>query len=449
MHPTIKKCCMAVMMTAAAFCLSGCLFNASVEDLFCLPQLPPEYTELRERIDAIMTEGGEYAAPQSGNNIQPVQMVDLDSDGEEEAVVFMRKSSDERPLKIYIFRSVDESYEQAAVIEGSGNAIYSVSYTDMDQDGMQELIVGWRVSTELQALTVYSLNDFQPVELIRNTYSRYAVRDLNQDGMQELVLIRSDDQGNTVADYYAWSDHTLTQRLSANISVSVAELAAGRVHSGTLEGGFPALFVTGVEDTLFQVTDILAVKNDELVNITMNNATGVSTEIFRYQPLFPTDIDGDGLTEVPAPFDMVSWGSVDNCYPINWRRYDLNGSPTVALSTYHNVADGWYLILPEAWKKQVAVSRDDSDPEEIVTTFSIQTGDVGAYEEFMKVYTISGSSREYKVAQGNRFVLSRQGEKIYAAELLEANEEWNFGLTEDELRANFKLIVTDWALAED
>ncbi|QNL43692.1 VCBS repeat-containing protein [Oscillibacter hominis] len=445
----MKRCWMAAILLAVTFCLSGCLFNASVEELYSLPQLPPEYTELRERIDAIMAGGGEYAAPQSGSNIQPVQMVDLDGDGEEEALAFMRKSADERPLKIYIFRSVDDSYEEAAVIEGSGSAIYSIAYTDMDQDGLQELIVGWRVSTELQALTVYSLKDFQPVELLRNTYSRYAVRDLNQDGLQELVMIRSDDQGNTVADYYAWSDQTLVQRPSAKISVSIAELSSGRVRSGMLEGGVPALFVTGVEDSLFQVTDILAVKNDELVNITMNNATGVSTEIFRYQPLFPTDIDGDGLTEVPAPFDLAGWGSTDACYPINWRRYDLNGSPSLAISTYHDVADGWYLILPEEWKKRVTISRDDGDPDEIAVTFAIQGSDTEPYQEFLKIYTISGSSPEYKITQGSRFLLSRQAETIFAAELLDANESWDFGITEDELRSSFKLIVTEWASGDD
>lgn len=445
----LKQLTAAALLAAMAAMLSGCLFNTSVEELYSLPQLPPEYTELRERIEALAAQGCEYAAPQSGSNIQPVQMVDLDGDGVQEALVFMRKSDGEKPLRVYVFRADGDSYEETAVIEGSGSAIYSIAYTDMNQDGWQELIVGWRVSTELQALTVYSMENFRPTELLRNTYSRYSVRDMNQDGAQELLLIRADDQGNTVGDYYVWSEKSLVQRPSVNISATVGELSSGRVRSGMLEGNVPALFVTGVEDAQFQITDILAVKNDELVNITLNNTTGVSTEIFRYQPMFPTDINADGLTEVPVPFDIPARGAVEACYPLSWRTYDLNGSPTEAAVTYHNTADGWYLILPETWRQRVAVTRDESDSEEVAVTFCIRADEPELHVPFMKIYTISGSMPEYKITQGNRFILSRQGDVIYAAELLEANGTWQYAMTEDELRGSFKLILTEWTSGED
>ena len=81
------------MLTAAVGLLlllsaSGCGFSFSPTDLYSLPQLPEEYTELNSSLNQLLESGAEYAAPVSGSNIQPVQLEDLDGDGEEEALAF-------------------------------------------------------------------------------------------------------------------------------------------------------------------------------------------------------------------------------------------------------------------------------------------------------------------------------------------------------------------------
>lgn len=208
-------------------------------------------------------------------------MKDLDGDGQQEAVAFFRNSADEKPLKICIFTADGDTYQQTAVIEGSGTSIYSIEYNDLDNDGRQELIVGWRVSTDAQALTVYSLRTGQPEELMRTNYVKYAVTDLDQDDLQELVVLRSDEEGNGLADYYRWQDNMLSLQSYARISSTMAELSGqqGRVQKGALSDLSPALFITGVEDASWSVTDILTLREGELCNLLLSDVTGVSEEI--------------------------------------------------------------------------------------------------------------------------------------------------------------------------
>ena len=100
---------------------------------------------------------------------------------------------------------------------------------------------------------------------------KYAVNDLNQDGLWELVVLRADEEGNGIADYYCWQEEEFQLRTSARITSTMAELSQqGRVKSGVLQDGTPALFVTGVEESAWMVTDILTVKNGELVNILLS-----------------------------------------------------------------------------------------------------------------------------------------------------------------------------------
>lgn len=424
--------------------LSGCGgFNIEFnpEELYALPELPAKYTELNAQLGAILEDGAEYAAPASGTNIQPVQLTDLDGDGQQEAVAFFRKAEDEKPLKIYIFSAQGDRYERSAVIEGSGASIYSVVYADLDGDGRTELIVGWRVNAELQALSVYALDAAGPTEILRSvSYVRYASVDLDGDGLQELVVLRADEEGEGAADYYDWRKEGLTAQSPARISVTMAELSQqGRLIAGTLRGGTPALFVTGVTEQSGAVTDVLALRNGELTNIVLSEATGVSGEIAPFYGLYPMDINNDGLTEVPAP---VSADGAPPFHRVDWRTYSLDGAGETAVSTYHSVEDGWYLQIPEAWVGRVEAERSTANGESSVTFYVLNEEGVrnGA---ILRITALTGSGREVRATRGNRFPLSRQSAVIYTAELPE-KPPWDQAMTAEEVRTAFSLIAREW-----
>ena len=444
---------LGLMAGVLALLTCGCGFAFSPEDLYSLPALPVEYTELNNCINQMIDQGAEYAAPVSGTNIQPVQMKDLDGDGQQEAVAFFRNSSDEKPLKICIYTAVEDTYAQTAMIEGSGTAIYSIEYSDLDNDGKQELIVGWRVSTDAQALTVYSLQGAQPEELMRTNYVKYALTDLDQDDLLEMVVLRSDEEGNGLADYYRWKDSMLSMESYVRISSTMAELSGqqGRVQKGTLSDGVPALFITGVEDGAWAVTDILTIWEGELCNLLISDVTGVSQEIVAYHGLYPTDINNDGIMELPQTLMASGWGESEwTSYRwVNWRTYDSAGTEKLVLNTYHNTEDGWYLELPEQWRGKVLISRSVGT-DEVTVTFSILGADMTeAPEPFLQITTLTGSSREIKATRGGRIILRRQVERIFTAELLEAGKTWQYGITEDQVREAFNLITTEWMAGDN
>lgn len=204
--------------------------------------------------------------------------------------------------------------------------------------------MGWRVSTDAQALTVYSLQGAQPEELMRTNYVKYALTDLDQDDLLEMVVLRSDEEGNGLADYYRWKDSMLSMESYVRISSTMAELSGqqGRVQKGTLSDGVPALFITGVEDGAWAVTDILTIREGELCNLLISDVTGVSQEIVAYHGLYPTDINNDGIMELPQTLMASGWGESEwTSYRwVNWRTYDSAGTReagTQHLSQYR----GW------------------------------------------------------------------------------------------------------------
>lgn len=453
MRGKIRALAAALALSAILSGCGGFHMEFNPEALYALPELPAKYTELNAQLGAILEDGAEYAAPAAGANIQPVQLTDLDGDGQQEAVAFFRKAEDEKPLKIYIFSAVGDRYERSAVIEGSGASVYSVVYSDLDGDGRTELIVGWRVSAELQALSVYALSPAGPQELLRSvSYIRYANADLDGDGLRELLVLHADEEGAGVADYYDWQQGGTLQNVSSvRLSVTMAELNQGRVISGALRDGRPAVFVTGVttpespELTASAVTDILTVPERELTNAALSSTTGVTGAVNVFRGLYPTDIDGDGAIEVPSPAGAPLSGAYDQ--RVDWMSYNGAGEAEVALRTYHNVEDGWYLQLPEAWVGQVEAERTTAGGDSSVSFYLLSEAGVrGA--AILRITTLTGSGREVRSTRGGRFPLSRQSDVIYTAELPET-PPWDQSMTAEEVCAAFSLIAREWIPAEN
>ena len=443
-----KRLLLALLAALVPILLSGCMLTSSVEELYALPQLPEEYQKLSAQIEEILASGAEYTAPTSGTNLQSVQLEDLDGDGDEEALAFFRTNSDGRPLRIYIFQAMGEGYQQAAVIEGSGTSIYSIHYEDMNGDGVKEILVSWQFSTGVQAMEVYVLEDLEPVLSMSTPYARYEVMDLDSDDIRELVVLRGDEteSGGSLADYYDWDGSSLVLRSTEKLSMTIAELQW--MEAGTLQNGETAVFVTGrvigVEETSRAITDILVYRDPDLTNIVLDDMTGVSSQISRFLNLQPTDINGDGVTEVPMPAELPAEGE-DAYWKIYWYSYSPDGAPEQQTITYHNLTDSWYLLIPESWDNHFTVRQSSVGATERATTFySVAGRQIG--EELLTIYTITGNSQETQAALGERTILRRQANTVYAVQYTEYYEkDWRYAVSQEQLAESFNPILTQWS----
>ena len=314
----------------------------------------------------LLSDGAEHAAPISGSNLQSVQMVDLDGDGVEEAVAFFRKATDERPVKIYFFRSNGDSYEQMALIEGTASSIYSITYYDLDGDGRREILVGFKSGTELQVLAVYTLRGSEPLNLLTTAYLRYAVSDLDGDGRQgaDGALQRRGEP------LHGGLLHLGRPRAELHLDARAVLLRArafSRVAAGALSDGQQALYVTGVADNSVAAYDILTVKNGVLRNVTQNTAS--SAVDGGSAPLTLSDRHRRQRRDPRSPSRSPSRRSMRRARPyyrILWHDYDSAGKSEVVCRTFHNAADGWSLLLPETWDEQVSLLRAGTPDENAV-----------------------------------------------------------------------------------
>lgn len=398
-----------------AFAASGCMAT-EVEELYSLPRQSEEYLQLQELIAQRIDQGGEYAAPLSGDYRQSVQLQDLDGDSRAEAIAFLADASHTPTICIYR-QDGEGQYYLYIIIQGEGSAVSSVEYADLNGDGITEFIVAWQIGGDIRLLSAYDLSGEEPAELFSADCSGFLVCDLDADGTEEILDLRIEYGGVSTLVRYSVDENNVVTASRANLSSGITEVR--RARESHLADGTKALFVESAygEDSL--ITDVFVVGNG-LVNIAMASS-GVANTV-REMPAYAVDINADRVMEIPE-----SSGDA-----LNWYALDAAGRKTLAMTTYHNYEDGWYLVLSDQLVSGLSVEETSGVAGEKAAVFMGRTG------ELLVIYTLTGENRLDRASAAGRFILRQEETTVYAAELL------TDAVTAEDVINSFNLIYSEW-----
>ena len=111
------------------------------------------------------------------------------------------------------------------------------------------------------------------------------------------------------------------------------------------------------------------------------------------------------------------------------------------ITTYHNVSDGWYLIIPESWRDQITISRNDQVTGRREVVFSRWRGENQEPVPFLSIYRMA-SSRSTGLEEDGWIILREEENIAYAASFHRSG--WDCGLDELDLLERFNTIQRSW-----
>lgn len=429
-----KKILMGLLF-AVTILLAGCSMR-TVDQMYCLPKRSEDYLNLQSAMDSAMS-GLEYQAPISGDNQQPVQMADLDGDGIEECLVFA-KGGGEKPLKILIFKQVEDQYVLADTLELHGTAFVQVQYVQFCNTKGCDLVIGRQVSDQVvRPVSVHSMVDGKMVQILSTQYTRLVATDLDENGQNELLILRpgEDSSANGIAELYSFRDGYLER--SQEVTMSEPADHIKRIMLSRLHDGMPAVYVASDVDGSAIITDVYALLDHTFTNVSLSNESGTSVQTLRNYYVYADDLDKDGVLELPDLIPSANPGDNANTdqYLVRWYSMKSDGSEVDKRYTYHSFTGGWYLELPDTIAKSLSVVQLGNSYE-----FSILNEDE-TLTKLMTVYVFTGQEREEQAVADNRFVLYRNESTVYAGHLEVASAAYN--MTQDSLISAFWLIASD------
>ena len=425
-------------------CLLGGCSGMSIDELYCLPKASEDYYDLQEALSQAQGNGLSYDAPASGARREPVQLVDLDYDGTDEAVAFFRSSQD-GSVAAYIFARRDSQYELADQIPCSGSAVGAVEYADLDGSGSLELLITCQVSEAVtQALQVSRYQNNAAESLLTAPCGRYVLTDLNGDGAKEILCITdSGAEASAAVTYYTYVGGQMKTGQELRLSENYSDIL--NIAQGTLEDGTEAVLITGTAEDQMK-TDVL-IQNDQAELTAVDCGTLGSSAQLQGGDLYPRDMDGDGNLEIPKGKVLPEYEAGSGTqWTVEWYGLTAKGKSGLKCSTYHCFDEGWYLELPESWDDAISV-REKSETDGTCTIHSVgfyqKSSGRKAGAEIVTIYALYGAARQEQVEARGLTSLYSDTDMILAVEINEDTAPWEGTVSVAQLSERFHVEAAE------
>ncbi len=359
---------------------------------------------------------------------------DLDGDGVEEILAFYQRRSEGMLTHVNVMRQTDDGWQTAQDLEPIGD-VADVDFCDMNGDGLKEVCIGWVIYTSrTNQMCVYEVENGLLVQRATEAYTRYAVCDINSDGVDELALALLDPSRQaSLLSFYKMEKGALTGLGTLSLDGSVVSYAALTVANVTSQTVGVYLDAYKATDTM--ITELVYFRGGRLYNPFASSQDGANVATLRYCSLNCTDINGDGVLEIPFSQPMPGYPQEDReptHHFVYWRFFNGQISDAVAL-WWVNAGEGYTLSLDAAFQDTLTARYDDAAG--CYDFFDYHNGEAHSLLFHLRRF----SAGEFEEAAGDYRALAENERYVWAAAVEPAGEQT---ISFERLTEGFQLIAS-------
>lgn len=435
-----RKITALLMSIIMVFCLCGCdLFAFDTEELLAPPALAGELADIAEAIT--QSAKGTYTLkyPSRGNYRSAVVQEDINGDGLLEAFAFYGMTEGENYTMTVNFlqkeKGLWKSFAEQKIVAGG---VDKIEFCDLDGDGVKEILIGWEIygTSEMQ-LAVYTHEDATLKQLMLQKYTHFTTCNLDDGEKNEVLIIKSATAENSnIAVLYSMGDDGMNLVSACPLDSNsktfnepiVSELSTGK----------PAVYIDEIKG-VGAVTEVLFLEKGLLVNPLHSPDTLETVETLRSAAFTTTDINSDGILEIPVQLEVpsVTESNVnEKLYLTNWCSF--NGEILVnQVTTMINQDDGYYCTIPAKFVGRIAILKDTSNRIREIYRYNPEEMTVG--ESLFYIKAVDKSAWDHGDFDGDGIKeIANNGETSFICRIsAAANKE---GITLESIVAGFKII---------
>lgn len=425
---------LAALLLIMAFS-AGCRYTAAPADLLKKPSIDNNRERLVEAIEKSLPRYSRLMLPHTDDYREAIRMVDLDGDGQDEAVVTYY--NEYYTPEIAVLKHSDNGWRQWVLIEQPlAWDIAWIKLQDMDNSGWKELLVGWVGSMESSnVLEVYSFQTkpvrnekgrlrLQPLQSI--PYHLAETGDLDGDGLPELAVVSATTRSGELEtssyylSVYSWSKGNAKLLDSFQLPEGVHSFE--RMVYGQAGQNVPGLVLEGGTGAHSMLTYMYAWEKDSLRLIYPSRIVGLDDGGFSERPTKSKDMNGDGIIELHRTREAPGNEELpysDKPWINDWIQWNGKDGFEKVAEQYADLTYGVEMDIPESWKNNYTVMKppktsygiatffyykDEAKRAEIATLYVVPIrqwhGVEGVWKEEGRTFNVLASS------SGNMFVIS-------------------------------------------
>ncbi|MDX8366856.1 hypothetical protein [Cytobacillus sp. IB215665] len=350
----------------SAILLTGCDIIQPNVELMKPPQLDSKKASLKNYVDSLLSEGDTLISTTESGDFNTITLVDLDKDGNDEAVVIYQTEQDKQHLISLIFKETDEGWEVLDKINFNGVYLTNLDFADITNDGFPEMIIGSSVEyprfSREKEFNLFKLNNGKMMNIYTDKLANIVIDDLDQDGIVDFVTIYHDEDISSVLTLYHYEDEHFVSidSISLPFEGSYYNVVSGLV-TPTQKG---ILLDVGLGSRSAS-TNIIAVENQTLRNKLQRSYTEPDP-LWKDYHVESGDINNDGIMEIatlriPAGYENNSYATI----PYITRFYQWDGKTDLIFinERFYSYSNGFYFDIPTDWEQNYTLHLSDDDSQ--------------------------------------------------------------------------------------
>ena len=428
--------------------IAGCQpITGDITDLMSPPKLTGEQQAIEKALENTIGKNKfTLKYPMEGDYRSPIILHNLDTDSAPEAIAFYCPIADKAGAHVMILKQIGGRWQKVDDISEEGNEVDRICFGDFDGNGYDDLAIGWTLYTKSGlGLGVYSLSGNKYTKVYRSDYfTDMTTLDMDGDGKTDILLLKLDPSAAQAADrdvasLVSFKNGRLTEISHVLMDATVSRYAG--VYPTKVDGQ-PAVLVDGYKGAHSMITEILTWKNGQLSSPLYDSSSKTVTQTLREVPITCTDINGDGITEIPVPVELPGYENVSDysskMWLIRWSVY-AGGQIKTQFQSVMNSSAGYYFEYPDSWGKNVTVDKSQG-----ANDWSFKVWNASAQKMEDTLFDICAVTEDdwnsMKKGQGS-YRLGEDNGIVYAAILGTKNaENAPYFLDVSGIRQNFRQI---------
>lgn len=422
--------------------LPGCTENNffDISGVMKPPRPSGEKTGIQEVIEKQSGKNITWKYPKRGCLRSAILLHDLLGNAGQEAIAFYQENDDPSCMHMVFVHKKGDAWELISNFVNYSLDIDKVYIEDINGDGIMEILVGWRHTSDLpNSMTMYTYDGESVREsFIANQYNDFILSDLDNDGMAEIVLFSyENDQKTCYAQMIkAGTDFSRAADIVdiGNDIKGIKKLTAGRIDE----------FVSGIfidaqkKDNIISTYILYWDKTKNELKVFSSSKESQSSG--RSIPIFCRDIDGDSKVEVPSVSTLKGYSNSDTYtkgfYIIKWMSFNtVNENFNVIQKRLYSYQIDYSFLIPESWDEHFTVRLDNNQNTQIFSQWDEDTGTPG--ETILEIHKFSFNEWKQLPSSEKFDIIGEYNGNIYTAYIPDGMSR--FSINAEQLKNSFTL----------
>ena len=354
----MKKILLVIVSIVLTLSFSSCdTVVLYPESLMQAPVFSEEQKQIYNALNESIGKDFLLQYPITGENRSAIILNDLDEDGKKEALV-LYKTSEESDTRINVLSQTNDGWRTVCDVAGYSGEVREIEFCKISDTNEKSVLIGFDQSTfSTNIMLVYNYLDGRLMPLYIRDYSALSVGDIDNDNTDELLVINNNfSSRNAYASVLSIENGQMVNSLESPMNEDVLEYV--NIKFSKISDSNPALFVDSKLSSGSLITEVLVYNNGALTNFSYGYDSLLIEETMRQTQILSTDIDNDGIIEIPTTLPVKENVLAENAIPLTaWKRFNGLTLETVRISA-DNQNYGYRFYMPENWLNDRVIVTD-------------------------------------------------------------------------------------------